>query len=99
MAKVTSKFQVTLPKAIVERYGIRVGDEIRFEPAGPVIRVAPPRTRPRLTAAQRLEIFDQASERQVQREQERRQHPAAAAGDRGWTRDQLYDRPGRWPRS
>ena len=33
MAKVTSKLQVTVPKALAERYGIRPGDDIRFEEA------------------------------------------------------------------
>jgi AbrB family looped-hinge helix DNA binding protein len=30
MAKVTSKLQVTIPKAIADRYRIRPGDEIEF---------------------------------------------------------------------
>ena len=30
MSRITSKLQVTVPKAIVQRYGIRPGDEIRF---------------------------------------------------------------------
>ena len=41
MSKVTSKLQVTVPKALAERYGIRPGDDIRFEEAGEVIRVVP----------------------------------------------------------
>ena len=32
MAKVTSKLQVTVPKAIADRFGIRPGDEIEFMP-------------------------------------------------------------------
>jgi bifunctional DNA-binding transcriptional regulator/antitoxin component of YhaV-PrlF toxin-antitoxin module len=35
MAKVTGKFQITLPKALVERCGIRVGDELELWPIGP----------------------------------------------------------------
>ena len=34
MAKVTSKLQVTVPKAIADHYGIRPGDEIQWIPAG-----------------------------------------------------------------
>ncbi len=34
MAKVTGKFQITLPKAIVDRFGIRVGDELELRPIG-----------------------------------------------------------------
>ena len=41
MSRITSKLQVTVPKAIAERYGIRPGDEIRFEESGEVIRVVP----------------------------------------------------------
>ena len=37
MAKVTSKLQVTVPKAIAEQYSIRPGDEIDWAPAGDVI--------------------------------------------------------------
>jgi bifunctional DNA-binding transcriptional regulator/antitoxin component of YhaV-PrlF toxin-antitoxin module len=38
MAKVTSKLQVTVPKALAEN-AIRPGDEIAWEAAGDVIRV------------------------------------------------------------
>jgi AbrB family looped-hinge helix DNA binding protein len=41
MSRVTSKLQVTVPKAIAERYGIRPGDEIDWVPAGDAIRVVP----------------------------------------------------------
>ncbi len=37
----TSKLQVTVPKALADRYGIRPGDHVRFEEAGEVIRVLP----------------------------------------------------------
>ena len=46
MAKVTSTLQVTVPKALADRYGIGPGDEIEWEAAGDVIRVVPPRRRP-----------------------------------------------------
>ena len=42
MAKVTSKLQLTVPKAIADRYGIRPGDELDWVPAGDAIRVIPP---------------------------------------------------------
>jgi len=42
MAKVTSKYQVTVPKKIAERYSIRPGDDIDWVAAGEVIRVIPP---------------------------------------------------------
>ncbi len=43
MARVTSKLQVTVPKAIAKRFRIRPGDDIDWVPAGDVIRVVPPR--------------------------------------------------------
>ena len=43
MARVTSKLQVTIPKAVADRYAIEPGAEIEFEPAGDVIRVIPRR--------------------------------------------------------
>ena len=42
MAKVTSKLQVTVPKALANQYGIRPGVEIEWEPAGDTIRVMSP---------------------------------------------------------
>lgn len=39
MSKVTSKLQVTLPKAIADRYGVGPGANLVFEPAGDSIRV------------------------------------------------------------
>ena len=39
MAKVTSKLQLTVPKAIADQYGIKPGDELEWVPAGESIRV------------------------------------------------------------
>jgi bifunctional DNA-binding transcriptional regulator/antitoxin component of YhaV-PrlF toxin-antitoxin module len=89
VAKVTSKLQVTLPKALAERYRIAPGDEITWEAAGDVIRVVPPRKKPAASIAARLRLFDQATERQRQRDSARPKDPEAT---RGWTRDDLYDR-------
>lgn len=92
MAKVTSKLQVTVPKSLARRYGIRPGDEIRFEEAGETIRVVPPAAsaaEQELDVETRLRLFDAATERQRARQAGRRRR--AAAG-RGWTREELYDR-------
>ncbi len=92
MAKVTSKLQVTIPKALADRYGIRPGDEIAWEAAGQFIRVVPPGRRSlRLNAEERLQLFDAATKRQRQRES-RMQIPATEVTDRGWTREELYER-------
>ena len=92
MAKVTSKRQVTVPKEIADRYGIKPGAEIDWQAAGDVIRVIPPGRRAESASAQtRLALFDAATERQRARQQGR---PAAktAPAERGWKRDDLYGR-------
>lgn len=91
MAKVTSKLQVTIPKAIADRYGIRPGDEIEWVAAGDTIRVVPSGAKPgRLDTGTRLKLFDGATERQRLRQSGHRK--ARAARDRGWRREELYDR-------
>jgi AbrB family looped-hinge helix DNA binding protein len=90
MAKVTSKLQVTVPKVIADRFGIRPGDEIEWRAEGNAIRVLP-----RVSGAgsldceARLRSFDEASARQQPRDRGGRR--ARRAG-RGWTREELYDR-------
>ena len=89
MAKVTSKLQVTVPKAIADRYSIRPGDDIEWLPAGDVIRVIPTRTKtPSEDPAARVLLFDQATKRHQRRPGPRKQTSA----DRGWTRGDLYGR-------
>jgi AbrB family looped-hinge helix DNA binding protein len=91
MSKVTGKFQITLPKRLVETYGIKVGDELEMLPAGDSISLVPARrtqadaTSPRL----RLSYFDRATERQRKRERTR---TLKSDKDRGWTRAELYTR-------
>jgi len=90
MAKVTSKYQVTVPKVIAERFHIRPGDNIEWVAAGEAIRVVP--TGKRKThddRESRLRLFDQATERQAKRILPQ---VAEQPGDRGWTREDLYER-------
>jgi AbrB family looped-hinge helix DNA binding protein len=92
MARVTSKLQVTVPKVIAERYGIHPGDEIDWVAAGDVIRVVPPARRmPRAkdTRARRLALFDQATERQQERQRGKTRRGRGT--DRGWRREDLYE--------
>jgi AbrB family looped-hinge helix DNA binding protein len=97
MSKVTSKLQVTLPKAVAEQLGIRPGDQIDWEVAGEMVRVIPvlKRRADKKDMRSRLRLFDQATERQ--RERERTMAPAILHGKqagRGWTREDLYSRGG-----
>jgi bifunctional DNA-binding transcriptional regulator/antitoxin component of YhaV-PrlF toxin-antitoxin module len=90
MAKVTSKYQVTVPKVIVQQYSIRPGDDIDWVAAGDIIRVVPSaKQAPPEDRESRLRLFDQATARL------RRSSPARKAKppkDRGWTREDLYRR-------
>jgi bifunctional DNA-binding transcriptional regulator/antitoxin component of YhaV-PrlF toxin-antitoxin module len=90
MAKVTSKLQVTVPKALAQRYAIRPGDEITWEAAGDVIRVVPRGRAPAPDAAVRLRLFDKASERQRRRNRPFRTGRPPAG--RAWTREEIYNR-------
>jgi AbrB family looped-hinge helix DNA binding protein len=89
MARVTSKLQVTIPKAVADRYKIEPGTDVAFEPAGDIIRVVPPGRSATCDARERLELFDRAVARQRRRE-EGRAFPGAK--ERGWTREDLYGR-------
>lgn len=87
----TSKLQVTVPKAIADRYRIKPGDEIAWIAAGESIRVLPVRRKPpERAAAFRLRAFDEASVRQAARNKS----IAASTESRGWTREELYERGG-----
>ena len=91
MARVTSKLQVTIPKAVAERYGIAPGAEIDWLPAGEAIRVVV-RTRTQRSAdrRRRLRLFDGATERQRQRQLGVADDTSQP--DRGWTREELNER-------
>jgi AbrB family looped-hinge helix DNA binding protein len=101
MAKVTSKLQVTLPKRIADAYGIAPGDDIEFVEAGDSIRIVLKGARQtmELSTAERLRLFDEATERQRLRDEAWRKSrsasgtaPSAESPDRGWTREELYVR-------
>jgi AbrB family looped-hinge helix DNA binding protein len=93
MSKVTSKLQVSVPKAIADRYQIRPGDEIEWIAAGDTIRVLP--AGPRRSAddvSGRLSLYDAATTRQ--RRRQTRSGRTAPPKARGWTREDLYRRGG-----
>lgn len=88
MARVTSKLQVTIPKVVADRYQIQPGAELVFEPAGDAIRVVPERRQP-VDARERVRLFERVLARQRQRE---KGQVFAEVQDRGWSREELYDR-------
>ena len=91
MAKVTSKLQVTVPKVIADRFGIRPGDDIEWRAEGSTIRVLPRvgENGP-LDREARLRSFDEATARQEPRNNFGGRRTRRAG--RGWTREELYDR-------
>lgn len=91
MGKVTSKLQVTIPKAIADAYGIRPGASLDWVPTGDSIRVTAARPEAESEATRRrLEAFDEATARQAARQQSGL--APTPSDDRGWTREDLYER-------
>src|ERR1700728_3519172 len=97
MPKVTSKLQLTVPKAIADEYGIRPGDELNWIPAGESIRVELSRGRSnagrQLTVEERLTLFDSGMQRvdKLQAKELKKNRGKSGPHDRGWTREDLYD--------
>ena len=97
MGRVTSKLQVTVPKDIANRYSIRPGDSIEWTAAADSMRVVKVQARSsrgaRDSVAQRLRRFDEATKRQMQRQQKRKNaHEPHPGSGRGWKREDLYHR-------
>ncbi len=98
MPKVTSKLQLTVPKAIADQYGIRPGDELEWIPAGESIRVELVRRKVKtfeeLSAEERLALFDAGTKRldELQAEElKKNQGNKITRENRGWTREDLYN--------
>ena len=91
MAKVTSKLQVTIPKALAEEYGIEPGDEIDWSASGDAIRFARRVHNTQPDVDSKLEMFDAATKRQRDRERSV-ERPHRPEEGRGWTREELYER-------
>jgi len=90
MSKVTSKLQVTLPKAVADQVGIRPGDRLEWTVAGHEIRVRVPGARATmLSRTERLDRFDEATRRI---EAGGRRRASGRGRTRGWTREELYER-------
>ena len=90
MGKVTSKYQITLPKRIADEYDIHPGDDIGWVASGESIRVIPPGRGIALESREmRLYWFDRATERQKKRGS---RVTGKVPGLRGWKREDLYGR-------
>lgn len=87
----TSKLQVTIPKAIADSHGIAPGDEIDWVSTGDTIRVVPHADagEREIDYERRVELFDQDTERLREIFKSRRLPPST---ERGWKREDLYDR-------
>lgn len=95
MSRVTSKRQVTIPKVIAEQYGIRRGSELQFLPAGDSIRVHvidEPKPADPEALALRLRLFDATTQRQRARDARVLEAVGPPTTERGWRREDLYDR-------
>ena len=89
VTRVTGKFQITLPKRLVEAYGIRVGDEVELIASGETISIVPAHaTKSVLPAEERLRLFDAATWRIKKMNAN---NPLPASPDRSWTRDDIYE--------
>ena len=96
----TSKLQLTVPKAIADKYGIRPGDELEWSPAGDSIRVQLARmkrkTGMQLNAKERLALFDENTKWLDEMHSEglrqaKGQGVRITRENRGWTREELYE--------
>ena len=101
----TSKLQLTVPKAIADQYGIRPGDELEWIPAGESIRVELVRRKAKsgneLTVEEKLALFEESMKRldKLQaKELKENQGRRITRENRGWTREDLYEEDRGFPR-
>ena len=92
MSKVTSKYQVSIPKALADRLGVRPGDDIEWQIFGDELRVTPTHRTSALSTEERLQIFREAMKRIDGRKEKTPPNPGRS---RGWTREDLYNDRGR----
>mgnify|MGYP002152651794 CR=1 FL=1 len=101
MSRVTSKFQITLPRKVARAHRIEPGSEISFVSSGESLRLlidGPRKDRKEERQGIALASFDAATDRQSKRNRrfEERFGGCRAQSSRGWVRDDLYaDRLGK----
>jgi bifunctional DNA-binding transcriptional regulator/antitoxin component of YhaV-PrlF toxin-antitoxin module len=94
MSKVSSKYQITLPRDLARAHSISPGEEVVFEEAGTALylrREGQGGASAKVSDFERIRSFDQASQRQEARERAN-PRPSVSSAGRGWTRDDLYQR-------
>src|SRR5437899_2598251 len=92
MSKITSKYQVSIPKALAMRLGLHPGDDIDWSDAGDELRIR--RAREPLSIEERLKMWDARVKRQHDRQRGMKSSPEKSKS-RGWTREELYGDRGR----
>jgi AbrB family looped-hinge helix DNA binding protein len=90
MAKVTSKFQVSIPRSFADQLRLKPGDEIEWRMSGEELRISPTKAGSPLPLQRRLDLFDAATNRQSARN--RKALKGNSSAGRGWKREDLYDR-------
>jgi AbrB family looped-hinge helix DNA binding protein len=89
MTTITGKFQITLPKRLVDAYGLKVGEEVELVASGDTISIVPAgAARAALPAEERVRLFDEATARIKRRVSEKR---LPVSKERGWGRADLYE--------
>jgi bifunctional DNA-binding transcriptional regulator/antitoxin component of YhaV-PrlF toxin-antitoxin module len=90
MSRLTSKYQLTIPRAIADSVGLKPGAEVSWEAVGDAIRLRAETVHEHETRSvtDQLILFDLATERQQHRMHNR---VAVPAQDRGWSREDLYE--------
>jgi looped-hinge helix DNA binding domain, AbrB family len=90
MSKVTSKFQISIPRSFADQLRIKPGDEIAWRVTGEELRISPAKAGQAMPTEKRLELFDAATKRQAARNRTRGTNRTGSS--RGWRREDLYDR-------
>ncbi len=91
MAKVTSKFRVSIPRRFADQLRLKPGDEIEWRMAGEELRLLSGNAGAPLPLEKLLDLFDAATNRQSVRNRKASLKGTSVAG-RGWKREDLYDR-------
>jgi bifunctional DNA-binding transcriptional regulator/antitoxin component of YhaV-PrlF toxin-antitoxin module len=92
MAKVTSKLQITVPKAVADAHALRTGSEVQFESAVDCIRLVVGKPRSGLSKDEKLRLLRESGERQKARNA--RWNGLETPHSRGWKREDVYERGG-----